>query len=670
MTQGEVPGLAASSVKEDKTTLQWKRLTYSIQTKKVEKVILHSQDGEAAPGDLLAIMGPSGSGKTSLLNALAGRLPVTRMARCTGCIEVNGIAKQELPCPFADISAYVEQDDALFALSTVQETLAFSAHLRLPAATSAEERDRRIEGVLRQLGLLKSRYTNVGGGGGGEERGLSGGERKRLSIAIELLHKPKCIFLDEPTTGLDSYQALNVINKMDELAKDNHTIVMSIHQPRSAIFVMFSGIYLLAAGKPIYVGSTSEASDYFEKLGFPLPPKFNPTDFLLDLVSVDQRDEEQQALTEARLVKLQASWSSITPVDKVMHMRTMDRKQAILNARIELPAGQHAIAKPFILLLARAWRERTRDKFAVVLMIFFGVFMNVIFGSVYWQLGRGQQDIQNRSGFIFFLTMNQAFASCIDTSMTFPAQIFVVQRERASRMYAILPYYISNLMVKLPMDLVPVLVSHTVAFYMGNLGGRFLIFILMMLLESLCAVSIGMALSACFKSVTMAAQTAPIVVILNLIFSGFVINLESIPPYFIWLREVSFIRFAFTGCIVNEFKDESFECDGSDSGVPCIRDGDAVLTQLGFDGEDLLLKCIVALLIIALTFNILAFAILVYRRPCFLPLTTSKDEVDTRSSEDASKQQQQQLDEPFCQVTILPAKEHDAREEEVGKTTI
>ena len=156
--------------------LSWQGLAYSIKDKKKgNKCILHPQDGEVKPGDLMALMGPSGSGKTSLLNALAGRLPITSGASFEGVLEVNGVPVTDLPCTFADLSAYVEQEDVLYALSTVHETMDFAARLRLSAATAPEERARRIDEALKHLGLAHVKETNVGGSSfNGAIRGCQG----------------------------------------------------------------------------------------------------------------------------------------------------------------------------------------------------------------------------------------------------------------------------------------------------------------------------------------------------------------------------------------------------------------------------------------------------------------------------------------------------------------
>jgi hypothetical protein len=269
-----------------------------------------------------------------------------------------------------------------------------------------------------------------------------------------------------------------------------------------------------------------------------------------------------------------------------------------------------------------------RDKFAILMKTFFAAFMSGIFGLVFWQLDQNQKAIQNRTGLLFFLTMNQAFGSVIGTSQVIPRQIAVVQRERANRMYAILPYYISNLMVTIPIEVVPVLANAIVVYYMADLGGSFFVFSLIIFLENLCGVSLGMALSASFKSVTMAPQIAPAVVIIFLIFNGFMINEESIPVYFIWLRELSFVRYAFQAVAVNEFAGATFTCDDVSKGASCITSGDTVLAQFGFTDDFAIMRCMVIMGVICVGFNLLAFLILLVRRPKFLPLESSSVEDD------------------------------------------
>lgn len=261
-----------------------------------------------------------------------------------------------------------------------------------------------------------------------------------------------------------------------------------------------------------------------------------------------------------------------------------------------------------------------RDKIAIMFKVVFMSLLGMIFGLVYFQLGTDQTSIQDRTGLLFFLTMNQAFGSTIGPAQAIPRQIAVVQRERANRMYAIFPYYLSNLVVTVPIEIGPVLANALVVYYMADLHGSVFVFCAILILETTAAVSLGMCLSSCFKSVTMAPQIAPAVVIVFLVFNGFMINEASIPAYFIWLREISFIRYAFKALMVNEFEGAAFTCGDAFTDTSCASSGNAVLSQLGFLEDGTIVTCVVILLGISAAFNLLAFLILLYRKPTFLAL--------------------------------------------------
>lgn len=260
-----------------------------------------------------------------------------------------------------------------------------------------------------------------------------------------------------------------------------------------------------------------------------------------------------------------------------------------------------------------------RDKVSVGIKMFFNFFFTMIFGFVYFQLGRNQQSIQDRTGILFFLTMNQAFGAVITCAQAIPRQLLVVNRERANRLYPILPFYLSTIIVLIPLEIIPQIIQNAIMFYMCNLGGSFWVFFGVLALENVAGISLGLMLSASFSNVTMAAQIAPAVVILFLLFSGFLINEASVPVYFTWLKETSFIRYAFKAAAVNELEGQTFNCEGAGDGY-CVTSGDQVLAQLKFDSDGLILECVVILLAIIAVFNVLALLILVLRKPKFLTL--------------------------------------------------
>lgn len=240
-----------------------------------DKVILHNIVGGVKPGEMLAMMGPSGSGKTTLLNILGGR----GQGNLSGNILYNDMPYDK---GMKRRTGFVTQDDVLYAHLTVKETLVYAALLRLPREFTKQEKIQRAEDVITELGLEKCKNTIIGGP---FLRGVSGGEKKRVSIGHEMLIDPSLLLLDEPTSGLDSTIALKIIQTLQDLAKGGRTVITTIHQPSSIIFHMFDKLLLLSDGHILYYGHRSEAMSYFASVGFSPSYATNPADYLLDLAN-------------------------------------------------------------------------------------------------------------------------------------------------------------------------------------------------------------------------------------------------------------------------------------------------------------------------------------------------------------------------------------------------
>lgn len=239
-----------------------------------ERTILNGITGMVSPGEILAILGPSGSGKSTLLNALAGRIHGHAF---TGTILANN---KKFSKPVLKRTGFVTQDDILYPHLTVRETLVFCALLRLPGSLTKKEKTAVADSVIAELGLMKCENTIIGNT---FIRGVSGGERKRVSIAHEMLINPSLLILDEPTSGLDSTAAYRLVSTLGSLAQKGKTIVTSVHQPSSRVFQMFSSVLVLSEGRCLYFGKANEAMSYFESVGFTPSFPMNPADFLLDL---------------------------------------------------------------------------------------------------------------------------------------------------------------------------------------------------------------------------------------------------------------------------------------------------------------------------------------------------------------------------------------------------
>lgn len=245
---------------------------------KPTRAVLNGVTGLVGPGEVMAMLGPSGSGKTTLLTALAGRLA----GKLSGTITYNGN-------PFSGSTrrstGFVSQDDVLYPHLTVHETLSYAALLRLPRSLTREQKMEHVDTVIAELGLSRCRNSPVGGGSA-LFRGISGGERKRVSIGQEMLVNPSLLLLDEPTSGLDATTAQRIVAVLRSLARGGRTVVTTIHQPSSRLYRMFDKVVVLLDGCPIYSGQAGRVMEYLEGVGF--VPAFNfvnPADFLLDLAN-------------------------------------------------------------------------------------------------------------------------------------------------------------------------------------------------------------------------------------------------------------------------------------------------------------------------------------------------------------------------------------------------
>lgn len=261
------------------TTLTFENIDYVIPNG--NKKVLNDIYGVVNPGECLAIMGGSGAGKTTLLDILAGK---NKNGQVKGSIYINGNILNDKD--YKKIIGFVDQEDHLIPTLTVYETVLNSALLRLPRNMPTRNKEARVIEVLNELRILGIKDRVIGSD---YKRGISGGEKRRVSIACELVTSPLILFLDEPTSGLDSYNARNVIECLVKLSRDfERTIVFTIHQPRSNIVSLFDKLLLLSEGDLIYSGDMIKCNDFFARNGYKCPLGYNIADYLID-ITVDHK---------------------------------------------------------------------------------------------------------------------------------------------------------------------------------------------------------------------------------------------------------------------------------------------------------------------------------------------------------------------------------------------
>jgi ABC-type multidrug transport system ATPase subunit len=267
--------------------LIWKGINICAKPKKAseqKKTLLTNVNGGVKSGEALAIIGASGAGKTTLLNFLSRKIEATSL-QITGQVHLNGEPIED--DKFMSITSYVMQDDILEPMMSPAEILLFTALLKLHLPK--RDIDAKVKGMIQDLHLVKCQNTRVGNN---LSRGVSGGERKRTSIGVELISDPKIIFLDEPTTGLDSYNAFEVISLLRTLAEKGKIIIFTIHQPSSEIYQLLDKLCILALGKTVYFGPQEMCFDHFEACKIPVPLNYNPFEHFIEKTNILAVDEE------------------------------------------------------------------------------------------------------------------------------------------------------------------------------------------------------------------------------------------------------------------------------------------------------------------------------------------------------------------------------------------
>lgn len=263
--------------------------------------------------------------------------------------------------------AYVAQEDALHESSTPREALRFSARLRLPRSTTDEEIEKLISTKLSALGLDPAADTMIGGR---FKKGISGGEKRRVSIGVELVASPSIIFLDEPTSGLDSYAAARVMQLLDDVAKAGNTVLFTIHQPSSKIFSSFDKLILLNKGQIMHQGSVTDIVQDFRSNGYPMPDNYNPADWVIDVSQSNSVEDLKKT-----------SFFAQEPRSN----RIVAQEGMTLNFPEQDPVSIWSELK---LLEQREFRDLKRNPVMIIINVCLTSVLAAIFGVMFWDVGR------------------------------------------------------------------------------------------------------------------------------------------------------------------------------------------------------------------------------------------------------------------------------------------
>ncbi|KAF9965550.1 hypothetical protein BGZ70_004599, partial [Mortierella alpina] len=436
----------------------------------------------AEPGHVCLVMGGSGSGKTTLLNALANRINKQQMAT-SGKIQING----EDPKIYRKTGqiGYLQQEDYLLPFITVRETLQFACDLRLPPTTSQQAKNQIVDDLILELGLksctnvlIGDAYASESGTGG--TRGISGGERRRVSAALQLLTRPSLLICDEVTSGLDAFTSFELVKTLAKYARLNDkTVVLSIHQPRSEIFHLLSSsggqLVLLAQGDTVYSGPLDKALSWFESVGIERCSKHvNPFDHILDLSMIDYSTAATEQSSRTRIAMLVEAWSnrnSTTTAGDAVHCLH------IVAAEVHSDSTSHdnndviETAGPGIwtqtcILQSRAWKSQIRNRQMLWGSFMFCIFMALALGVIFWRTDNSSfESIRARTSVCIVLVLAQPCISLIVDIIEYSKDIKVYERERRDRWYKPLPYLLSHLICAIPRNIVHSVAHVSIVFF-------------------------------------------------------------------------------------------------------------------------------------------------------------------------------------------------------------
>lgn len=362
--------------------------------------LIKSVNAVIPPGKVTAIMGSSGAGKTTLLNTIASRL--SGSARPVGSIYFNGVDVVPLRKKGrGKRTAYVKQEDALLPYLTVRETLRYNAELRLPASMPTSAKHAQVEEIILELNLKECANTVIGTASStaSSSRGCSSGERRLVSIAIQLLSSPSLLLLDEPTSSLDSFTSFSVCQTLKSIAQDQgRTIIMSVHQPRYSSFELFDHLILLCkGGHLVYSGPAKDVKSYFENLlDVQMSTEQNPADWILDLSSVDYSSERAEAESKKRLEFLAAAWREKAESEVSAFDPATLPQDPVEPDSLGLSGSFTRFWLEVNTMTRRGYNNLWRDRGSL-----FGVFaetilFSIVMGGIFWKLPNDLASIRSR----------------------------------------------------------------------------------------------------------------------------------------------------------------------------------------------------------------------------------------------------------------------------------
>lgn len=528
-------------------------LTTSLVNESEKKCLLRGVSGVFKNGHLSAIMGPSGAGKSSLLNAVSG----LRTAGVTGQIHIN-----------KKTSCYLTQDDYHQPFLSLYELMKMACNLKLKSGT---QHNPIITEILTNLNLNHRRTVRASH--------LSGGEKRRLSIALELVNNPTTFFLDEPTSGLDEVTAAQCIRLLKNLAKQGKTVVCTIHQPSATTFSFFDQVFVLAKGQCVYQGGPKALVPFLSHVNMNCPTHYTPSDYIIELCDAEEMEIVTILSEMTQNGKLVCSINVDAEVDgkcsskpngalqmiNAVTQMTLERPKIRGGALLEkmkafskFMQSEHAISgvQQFLVLYELMMTKMMRNKTVLTIQLFHHIFCGIIFGLIFLKAAdEGERMFDHLKfciGIVFFISYTQVIVPIL----AYPGEVKLLKKECFNRWYGLMPYYIALTLSRLPFQILFNMIFLLLTYWMSGLPSeyfRFGLYSCVGLIVAFVAEGLGLAIGATF-SITNGSVVGPLLIapILGLAIYGFDFA-NDIPMVMYGVMKSSFMRVGVVSLVIAVF---------------------------------------------------------------------------------------------------------------------
>ncbi|KAL5278836.1 hypothetical protein ACFFRR_003454 [Megaselia abdita] len=486
---------------------------------------------------MTAIMGPSGAGKSTLMNILTGFVK----QGVTGKVDFGSVQQKS-----RRLCCYIRQDDYFYSWLTVEEAMLMASTLKIShKSMNLKERELIIENILDSLSLTKTRLTKC--------CQLSGGQKKRLSIALELIDNPPILFLDEPTTGLDSSTCYDTCMLLNQIAKEGRTIVCTIHQPSSTIFEMFNHIYVVKNGYCVYQGTPKNTVPFMREVGMICPEYHNPADYLLEVVNDEYGDYTEQMTENARCSiwrtnKIEPSTAQLIKMHETRSFTTNIKLGDINQAHYYPPPEW----KRLWILIGRCHMQIFRDWSVTYLKFAMHIFCALTIGVIFGDSGSNATKVISNVGLFLVAVVYLWYTTIMPGVLRFPLEIEIIKKETFNRWYSIRTFYLATLITSTPVHILFSTTYALIIYFMTDQPfevERFMKTVLVLIATTLAADGFGIILGGILNPIN-GTFIGAIISCYKLLFAGFLIIYEHMSSVMFAVSYTSTLRYSLESIVL------------------------------------------------------------------------------------------------------------------------